>query len=179
MAIMDIVAALQPTFRSAPIADLAARIARFRQASYATLPEDYEAFLAANGHLMFFPDNRVAVPGSAAQVRLNSLYGVDDEPKTLFSAHEMYGGRLPPGVIAIGDSGGGGDLICLDAAGLRPGTVFHWDHEREVDAAGNRQPDFSNMVVLGDSFTQMMERVLLRTAEAEAPPRVKKATLRF
>jgi hypothetical protein len=176
MAAIDTAKSLNPQIEAGNIPELAQRLARFKQASTQTLPEDYEAFLRADGHEMFFPDNRVA---GHADVRLNSFYGLDDRRTTLFTALAMYEGRLPPGIIAIGDSGGGGDLICLDAAGLSPGAVYHWDHEREVDAQGQRQPDFSNMTKLADSFSAFLESVTARDESQTPPPKVKKVSLRF
>ncbi len=181
MAIMDLIAKLAPSFRNDPIPDKPARIARFQQRFYSPLPEDYAAFLDENGHAIFLADNRVAIPAGRRQadVRLNMLYGVDDHRTNLTTANEMYERRLPPGLIAIGDSGGGGDLICLDVAGLHPGAVFHWDHEREVDEAGERLPNYANMVQLADSFTALLERTNPVPETPAGPSRVKKAVLKF
>jgi len=176
MNVAENLARLKPLAETDPIPDLAGRIARFRTASYPDLPDDYLAFLQANGHWMFFPDNQV--DAGKRKVRVESLFGLDGSKRTLFTEFATYAERLPPGIIPIGDSGGGGDLICLDIQGLRPGTVLHWNHEREVDAAGERQPDFFNMVQLADSFSLLLDRVTL-----VAPPTgnlgIKRATLRF
>ena len=181
MAMMDLVAKLSPSFRDDPIPDQAGRIDAFQRMFYSPLPEDYADFLRENGHAMFFADNRVLVPDGPkpVDVRLNSLYGVDDHRTTLVTANRMYRGRLPPGLIAIGDSGGGGDLICLDVAGLVPGTVYHWNHEREVDASGVRQSDYANMTRLAGSFTELLDRTSPVPETPAERPRIKKATLKF
>lgn len=179
--IVDLVARLKPGFHDGPILDQAGRIAAFQRAFYSPLPDDYAEFLRENGHMMVFPDNHVVVPGSSetVDVRLDSLYGVDDHRTTLMSANRMYAGRLPPGLIAIGDSSGGGDLICLDVAGPQPGAVYHWEHEHEVDASGVRQPDYANTIRLAGSFAELLAHTSLVPETPTGRPRIKKATLKF
>lgn len=180
-AVMDAVAKLAPTVRDGPVPDRAARVSRFEGRLRSPLPQDYREFLEADGRAMFFSDNRAAVPsgGPPREVSLSSLHGVDDNRTTLETANEMYRGRLPPGLIAIGESGGGGDLVCLDVAGPAPGTVFHWDHEREVDATGARQPDYSNMLRIAETFAGLIEAAVPLAGEGKPPPRIKKASLKF
>lgn len=76
---------------------------------------------------------------------VDGFYGLNDADSTLMSGLEDYAERMPHGIIAIGDGGGGGDQVCLALASAERQGVFYWNHEGEVDERQSRTPNYSNM----------------------------------
>jgi hypothetical protein len=66
---------------------------------------------------------------------IDVLYGKEPPGRDAYSlSHRMayYRGRMPDGVIPIGDNGLG-NQICLAVTGDRRGQVLYWDRNTEVD----------------------------------------------
>lgn len=59
--------------------------------------------------------------------------------------------RMPRHVIPIAHDPGG-NLICISCAGHDGGSVYFWDHEREVDYSIADDSDYSNLYFIADSF---------------------------
>jgi hypothetical protein len=102
--------------------------------SYA-LPPDYRAFLTKfNGGKPRPSAFLTASDGSPYTDSLvHSLFPLDPKhPNNLEMNVGLMRGRLPAGLLAIGEDPGG-NLICIGAqAGPDYGHVFFWDHEREL-----------------------------------------------
>ena len=175
----DAFATLQPEFQPTAIKRPAELIAQFERAFYGPLPADYAEFLLADGRGARPATNVVGTPPQAGDVEiaLSFLYGLDAYRLNSQAANRTYQGRFPPGLITIGTSSV--DQICLDVAGLRPGTIYYWDHEREVDAKGRKQPDFSNTIQLANSFTELLQRTKVVNEPERKGAGIVKASYRF
>jgi hypothetical protein len=170
-------ARLAPREDASPISDLEVHISSLCEFARAALPEDYLAFLRLSGRGLVFPENRIDIGLGRYNPGVDSLFGFGCSRNSLGNAIGAYDGRLPPEVIPIGKSGGG-DLICLGTGPGNSGVVYRWNHEGEVDRAGNRLPDYSNMVELARSFSSMLDLMQIVPPDT-SPLRVTKSTLRF
>jgi hypothetical protein len=158
----------------------AARLQLFRQTLDADLPLDYLEFLNKDGRTFFLNDNHVSTDlvSPDLHIGLSCLFGLQNEEPNLFSENKTYGARIPPGLIVIGDSNGGGDMICLDIAGKQAGSVYFWDHDREMAEDGSFNEDYSNTTLLASSFRQFLECINL-DLELPGGSDVVDASLRF
>ena len=181
MNIVDALAKLQPSFVQTRIVDLTTLINQFEMAFYRPLPADYSKFLAADGRGVALGNNRISRHDqpNTQPYSLDFLYGLDDYRVNLINVNNTFRGRLPPGLIAIGLSTV--NQVCLDVAGLRPGSVYYWDHERELNDKMDRRPDYSNTIRLAGSFAELLDRAMpLPEDDADDQPlRVVKATFKF
>ena len=179
MNIMDILADLHPKFKPTTVTNLLNLIGRLEQTFFAPLPKDYAEFLVADGRGVSLETNKIVVSGESnpGSFQLDFLYGLDDYQQNLFRENSTYLNRIPVGFLTIGTSAGD-DQICLDISALRPGAVYYWDHEREVDERGRKQPDYSNMTLLARSFLELLERTKL-VAEDSTPSRAVSANFKF
>ena len=176
---MEALASLRPEFQSTTVQRRAALIAQFAQTFHGPLPADYAEFLMADGRGMRPATNVIDAlhRPDVTQVALSFLYGLDDHRLNLQATNRTYQGRIPPGLITIGTSTV--DQICLDVAGLRPGTIYFWDHEREVDAKGRTLPDFANTFQLASSFTDLLQRTRLVDQPERKAAGIVKTSYRF
>lgn len=89
------------------------------------------------------------IAASAEEVGFVAVLGADrGDHLDLESRLAQYrGGRLPVGLIPVADAEGG-NLICLSARADDFGTVWFWDHERELagDAAQQIATDFRSFL---------------------------------
>ena len=102
-----------------------------------TLPHEYRAFLAEHDGVRLH-DNR-----------LDPLRTPTGGADGLYAAAELAGaGRLPVGMLAIGEAGGG-DKIALEIDG---GRVYQWEHETDdlVELAPSFSAWFDALVPLTD-----------------------------
>lgn len=100
------------------------------------LPEAYKFFLSRYGggilgtddHGVSSPINEECPWGTTVQpMRFHALDASSRD--SLEAVNASYERRVPKGVIAICRDLGGNE-ICLDVAGMHPGTVWFWDHEQ-------------------------------------------------
>ncbi len=158
-----------PTFSAAnEFGSLAeADLTRFEGKYQVSLPEDYRTFLLKqNGgtpspNTIDFVEERRMTSSD-----LRYLCGIHQGPEwaRLDFNIEIFQGRIPEGLIAIGyDSGGNQYLL-----GIRKpyeGQIYFWDHERE--AGDGNEPTFANMSFVANSFTQFLEALYAYTESDE------------
>ena len=112
----------------------------------ARLPSDFRDLLVgvSNGG-----EVEPAIAASAEEVGLVAVPGAGrGDVLDIESRLAQYrGGRLPEGLIPVADAEGG-NLVCLSSRADDFGTVWFWDHERELggDAAKQIAADFSSFV---------------------------------
>ena len=79
-----------------------------------------------------------------------------DKDNDLLNHLKIYKGRLPQNVFPIAyDSGG--NLILISVKGPDRGKVYFWDHEME--SGEGEEPDYSNLTLIADSFTEFIENL--------------------
>ena len=122
-----------------------------------TFPKPYREFLLKkNGvrrveKLFFFRDH--PQEGSC----LDSLFGVyKDFNNNLLVRLKYLGDRIPSNMTPIGRDVYG-NLILLAVKGLDRGKIYFWDHELEADPAQGERPDYSNLTLIADSFSDFMD----------------------
>lgn len=147
-----------------------------------SLPADYREFLLSSGRTINLGPNSIQAsrpsPTAIERTAVEYLYGLSSDSYSLFQAFKTYAVRLPPGVLAIGDAGGG-NQVCLCLASADRSGVYHWDHEGEVDRHGHPTPDYSNMTLLASSFSDLISRLAPLPEEPSAPSGAVKVNLRF
>ena len=50
-----------------------------------------------------------------------------------------------------------GNVICLIVKGKRRGQIYFWDHETEADTDQGERPNYSNMTLIADSFSEFID----------------------
>lgn len=109
--------------------------ARLEQ-STGTLPQDFRQFLAAFGGVVLgHEDYNVIAPITepcpwGSDVAPGTFYPLDAKHRySIEKQLRTFKSRLPAGVLPLAHDAGG-NLICLDATGGFPGSVWFWDHEQ-------------------------------------------------
>jgi SMI1 / KNR4 family (SUKH-1) len=138
-----------------------------------SLPEAYRAFLLEYGapfvfetDVAFRPLEKTHWERHDGTQSIVSFYGLGEGEGTLVHVNKVYRGRMPCGVLAIGESPGGNEL-CLCCDGARVGQVFLWDHEAEAAACGNDAPDYGNMYLLAKSFDDFIDGLEVRPESSD------------
>lgn len=154
------------------------------------LPSTYAAFLRRYNGGSPSP-NTVPIqdwPEGGTEDDVRMLYRLGSDPKEdtydLRWNFECYAGRMPPGLLPIGDTGGG-DQFCLWLVGDERGAVVLWDHEAE-----HRPPTHANLHRVAPTFSAFLEllgdpcddgplpqAVLIRSEGHSAPSQTAKASL--
>ena len=49
-----------------------------------------------------------------------------------------------------------GNRICITVKGPNRGKVYFWDHEMEANPSENEVPDYSNMTLIANTFTEFL-----------------------
>lgn len=124
-------------------------VARAEQDLGVRLPAAYRAFvLAHNGGYpepaAFFRHDPLG--GAAVTGAVNELYEVDELRRML----GLYLGRIPDGLLPIGDDLDGNQLL-LGLDGRNAGRVYLWTHADE-----HRPPTFGNVWFIADSFDRFL-----------------------
>ncbi len=131
-----------------------ARVAALEARLHCQLPEQYRSFLLTYNGGRVSPAGFVFAErtGPYTDSLVHALYSLyDGDLCNLQKALLSRNGRMPDGVIPIGNDPGG-NAICLVLTGDRRGQVWFWDHEREPET----QPDWSNMDLIAPSFDAFM-----------------------
>lgn len=120
------------------------------------LPDTYRDFLIMNNG---------GEPGSCYFTFKDSSDGSDvryflgifpDKDNDLLNHLKIYKNRLPDNIFPIAyDSCG--NLICISVKGPDRGKVYFWDHEME--AGEGQEPDYSNLTLIADSFSEFLENL--------------------
>jgi hypothetical protein len=66
----------------------------------------------------------------------------------------QYDGDLPEGLIPIADAEGG-NLVCTRVSGGRVGSIWFWDHEREVNAARRVATSLDEFIAGLESYSKV------------------------
>ncbi len=115
----------------------------------ARLPAAYRAFVLAHngGHpepAAFFRQDPMG--GGSVAGAVNELYELDELRRML----GIYLGRIPDGLLPIGDDQDGNQLL-LGLEGRNAGRVYLWTHADE-----HRPPTFGNVWFVADSFDRFL-----------------------
>lgn len=150
-----------------------------------SLPDDYKAFLAQYGTVLFnksvgfkpieqnavYPHNDETglpnPPFNGSQVSV--FFGKDaaEPADSLSSKLEVYKDRMPNSVIPIADDGLG-NKICLNVGKEDKGKIYWWDHENEWDEedyeeeTGTKMPEeakYQNIYLVAESFSDFIEKL--------------------
>lgn len=120
------------------------------------LPKDYRKFLLQyNGGIpvekkYYFKNTKE--PGG-----ITEFFGfIKGYNHNLLRQATFTGDRVPKNMLSIGDAPCG-DLILLTVKGKDRNKVYLWDHEMEADPAQGEVPDYSNLTLIADSFTEFIE----------------------
>lgn len=66
----------------------------------------------------------------------------------------QYDGDLPEGLIPIADAEGG-NLVCTRVSGGRVGSIWFWDHEREVKSARRVATSLDEFIAGLESYSKV------------------------
>lgn len=121
------------------------------------LPKDYRSFLLEfNGgepveKYFYFKDTEE--DGSC----IDEFFGFKrDGIDNLLVKADYTGDRIPENMLAIARAAFG-DLILLTVKGKDRNRVYLWNHEMEADPNQGETPDYSNLTLIADSFTEFVE----------------------
>jgi len=134
------------------------------------LPSDYAAFLLRyNGGLptpQTVPVQNWLAGGTHADVYSLHRLGRDPANDTydLRWALGCYLGRMPQGLLPIGDNGSG-DQFCMWLVGEERGAVVLWDHEAEHCPATH-----ANLYRVAPTFTAFLELLTDPPDHWDSPP---------
>jgi len=122
------------------------------------LPEDYRNFLLQyNGgesdkKAFNFYETR---EGSI----LHPFFGIyRDSNYNLLLNISLFLNRIPSNCIPIA-SDTFGNQILISVKNPDRGKIYWWDHEREADPNQGEKPDYSNLVLVANSFTEFIENL--------------------
>ena len=120
------------------------------------LPKDYRSFLLEfNGgepleKVFYFK-------GTKEEGAIVHFFGfVRNYSDNLLINATYTGDRVPENMLSIAEAAGG-DLILLTVKGKDRNKVYLWDHEMEADPEQGEVPDYSNLTLIADSFTEFIE----------------------
>lgn len=139
------------------------------------LPDDYREFLATYGAaafrrlVRFSPVRQLPSDVSySGSDYIDAFYGTEPSSRDAYSLlHRIafYQGRMPDGVIPIGDNGLG-NQICLAVTGDWRGQVLYWDRNTEVDEeeyiedhghSPTSEVRFGNIHLIAQSFAEFLQ----------------------
>lgn len=84
------------------------------------------------------------------------FFGVKKDPNNnLLMNIKLYEERIPSNFLPIADDPGG-NLILLSIKGIDRGKIYFWDHDLEADPDLNEIPDYSNLILIADSFDEFI-----------------------
>jgi hypothetical protein len=119
-------------------------------------PDDYRRFLlTCNGGT---PEtNEFDIPATENGSGINYFYSIlgTDQDGDLLREQYLLTGRLPHGVIGIGDAEGG-NLVCLSLRAQDHGTVFFWDHE--LEAENDAAAALAKLAPTFDAFFSLLQK---------------------
>jgi SMI1-KNR4 cell-wall len=128
------------------------------------LPEDYLDFLVHYGGFglrydAFFPFQTVTAVEDTSGVEV--FYGVmPGDAYDLESYYKTFEGRIPRNLMPIaGDQMGG--QICLSISGEDKGSVYFWDNQFEKNVEEGKEPGYSNVYLLAESFDGFINSLIL------------------
>lgn len=117
------------------------------------LPTDYRAFLSSqNGgdpEPNWWPPEQGVGPGVGMFLGLGAVADYD----SLVESREIFTGRIPDHLLAIGYDQGGGQ-VCVALTGDDQGSVWFYDPELELDGDADPLPLLSTRVC--NSFTALL-----------------------
>jgi len=125
------------------------------------LPQSYRRFLMEyNGGRP--AARRFKFKGRTKGSSVDRFLGVHNrEYNNLLEYLETYRERIPRNLFPIAHDPGD-NLICISVEGADKGSIYFWDHDRESDP-----PDYSNVILIADSFDEFMtglhEKTLSKT----------------
>jgi hypothetical protein len=106
-------------------------LAAFEEVIEARLPEDYKAFVLSTNGGTPFPDTYIVNDGEEEWESNVFFYGLQTGHHSLYSLptnYEEYAGRIPSGLIPIGNDYGG-NLICISVTQETYGQIFFSHHD--------------------------------------------------
>jgi len=128
-------------------------LATFEEAIGARLPEDYKAFVLSTNGGTPSPDTYVVNDGKEEWESNVFFYGLQTGPHSLYSLptnYEEYVGRIPSGLIPIGNDYGG-NLICISTGIESYGQIFFSHHD--YFSYDDEEPSESGTHFLAPSFS--------------------------
>lgn len=126
----------------------------FEKKNGCVLPSDYRTFLLErNGGVP--TKSLIEVPTIGEQV-VQRCYALKSPAVryTLGGVLEVYKGRVPQGMLPIGDDPGGNLFLIGLSQGERYGKIYFWDHEQEADL--EPQPYFKNIYYVAPCFEDFL-----------------------
>lgn len=126
------------------------------------LPDDYVQFLLSHNGGRIAPAqftlrwHDAGLARRFARDRVHVLFGIGPgESLDLCAQLDAYRERIPADTLPIGIDPGG-NLILLGLAAPRTGHVMLWVQDQEVDWEAGEVPDFSNVGLAADTFTEFL-----------------------
>jgi hypothetical protein len=130
-------------------------IDRTEEVLRATLPDDYRGFLMSHngGRPIVGTFDFHTVTRRSNSTVIDRFFSVHPDDDDSVSANFIFfadADRIPRHVAPIARDMAG-NLVCLELAGPRFGSVLFWDHELEPSHAGD-----ANLAFVSPSFTQFL-----------------------
>lgn len=77
--------------------------------------------------------------------------GEYDSLEKYIDIYKTHDKRLPSHILPIAHDPGG-NLICISCGSSDRGSIYFWDHEKEVNYSTSRDDDYSNLLLIAGSF---------------------------
>lgn len=121
------------------------------------LPKDYRFFLLKhNGGIP--KKKRFNFYDQSDGSCVSNFFGVQKSFDNLLKKAKYMDERVPGDTLPIGRDVYG-NLICIVVKGKARGKIYFWDHEMEADPDQGEVPDYSNLTLIADSFSEFMENL--------------------
>lgn len=123
-------------------------------------PQEYRKHLLEfNGgqctpNVFSFNDNGI-ITESCIDWFLAIYDGEFDNLKDYIETYKVKAKRLPFNIVPFAHDPGG-NLICISCEGNDVGSIYFWDHEREVDYSIAGDNNYSNLYLIANSFNRFI-----------------------
>ncbi len=84
--------------------------------------------------------------------------GAYDNLEKYIKIYKIDDKRLSSHILPIAHDPGG-NLICISCGKKDNGSIFFWNHEKEVDYSTSDNTDYSNMYFIANSFKEFLEKL--------------------
>jgi hypothetical protein len=82
--------------------------------------------------------------------------GEHDNLRKYIQIYKLEEKRLPIRILPIAHDPGG-NLICISCDEDDEGCIYFWDHENEVDYNISEDQDYSNLYIVANSFSDLID----------------------
>lgn len=82
--------------------------------------------------------------------------GEYDNLKNYIDTYKIQEKRMPLHILPIAHDPGG-NLICISCDYDNKGSIYFWDHEKEVDYNLSDDSDYSNLYLIANSFDEFID----------------------